>query len=102
MERYNAPPAKKKIKKESLPVCGGDPNMKKTTVVRESEETNGPLNNKDYVCISPETISVIAESIGIPNVGDDIALNLAEDVSYKLQEIINVSSNYVSACSFLS
>lgn len=58
---------------------------------RETDEINGPLSNKDYVCVAPETVSVIAESIGIPIIGDDIAASLAEDVSYKLQEIINSS-----------
>lgn len=91
MERSNVQPVKRKIKKE--PVTAGnnsDANSKRPPLPRDADETNGPLN-KDYVSVSAETISVIAESIGICNIGDDIATNLAEDVSYKLQEIINAS-----------
>lgn len=38
-----------------------------------------------------ESIKVIAESIGIGNLPDDAAKDLAEEVSYRLKEIIQVN-----------
>lgn len=40
--------------------------------------------------LSQESMKVIAESIGIGNLPDEAAKDLAEDVSYKLKEIIQV------------
>ena len=42
--------------------------------------------------LSQESMKVIAESIGIGNLPDEAAKDLAEDVSYKLKEIIQVCS----------
>lgn len=42
--------------------------------------------------LSQESIKVIAESIGVGNFPDEAAKDLAEDVSYRLKEIIQVSS----------
>ena len=45
--------------------------------------------------LSQESIKVIAESIGVGNFPDEAAKDLAEDVSYRLKEIIQVVSlNY--------
>lgn len=41
--------------------------------------------------LSQESIKVIAESIGVGNFPDEAAKDLAEDVSYRLKEIIQVS-----------
>lgn len=41
--------------------------------------------------LSQESIKVIAESIGVGNFPDEAAKELAEDVSYRLKEIIQVS-----------
>lgn len=41
--------------------------------------------------ISQESIKVIAEGIGVGNFPDEAAKDLAEDVSYRLKEIIQVS-----------
>lgn len=92
MERFVSPQSKRKIKKEQAAGSSSEPPTKKVAVPKESDDINGPVSNKDYVCVAHETISVIAESIGISNIGDEIAASLAEDVSYKLQEIINVST----------
>lgn len=40
--------------------------------------------------LSQESIKVIAETIGIPNLPDEAAKELAEDVSYRLKLIIQV------------
>lgn len=40
--------------------------------------------------LSQESIKVIAESIGVGNFPDEAAKDLAEDVSYRLKEIIQV------------
>ena len=40
--------------------------------------------------LSQESMKVIAESIGVGNLPDEAAKDLAEDVSYKLKEIIQV------------
>lgn len=41
--------------------------------------------------LSQESIKVIAESIGVGNFPDEAAKDLAEDVSYRLKEIVQVS-----------
>lgn len=41
--------------------------------------------------ISQESIKVIAEGIGVGNFPDEAAKDIAEDVSYRLKEIIQVS-----------
>lgn len=40
--------------------------------------------------LSQESIKVIAESIGVGNFPDEATKDLAEDVSYRLKEIIQV------------
>lgn len=52
--------------------------------------------------LSQESIKVIAESIGVGNFPDEAAKDLAEDVSYRLKEIIQVgtSLNYDSQITF--
>ncbi|XP_034245254.1 transcription initiation factor TFIID subunit 6-like isoform X2 [Thrips palmi] len=101
MERPTAQPAKRKIKKDAASAgSSSDATIKKATAAsqRDADESSGPQNqnqnkdkDKDHVGVSAEAISVIAESIGICNIGEDVATSLAEDVSYKLQEIINAS-----------
>jgi len=44
--------------------------------------------------LSQESIKVIAESIGVGNFPDEAAKDLAEDVSYRLKEIIQVNCMY--------
>lgn len=40
--------------------------------------------------LSQESMKVIAESIGVGNLPDEAAKDLAENVSYRLKEIIQV------------
>lgn len=42
--------------------------------------------------LSQESMKVIAESIGVGNLPDEAAKDLAEDVSYRLKEIVQVCS----------
>lgn len=42
-------------------------------------------------CLSSESMKVIAESIGIANLPDEAAKDLADDVSYRLKQIVQVS-----------
>lgn len=41
--------------------------------------------------VPKETIEVIAQSVGIPSLGADVALALAPDVEYRLREIMQES-----------
>lgn len=43
--------------------------------------------------LSQESIKVIAESIGVGNFPDEAAKDLAEEVSYRLKEIIQVGES---------
>ena len=38
-----------------------------------------------------ESIKIVAESIGIPSLTDDVAKELAEDVTFRLKVLIQVS-----------
>ena len=45
--------------------------------------------------LSMESMKVIAESIGIGNLPDDAAKELAEDISFKLKHIIQDAAKFV-------
>ena len=42
--------------------------------------------------VPKETIEVIAQSVGIPSLGADVAAALSPDVEYRLREIMQVRS----------
>lgn len=46
--------------------------------------------------LSVESMKVIAESIGIGNLPDDAAKELAEDISFKLKHIIQDAAKFVN------
>ncbi|KAG1714653.1 Transcription initiation factor TFIID subunit 6 [Nymphon striatum] len=50
---------------------------------------------KSGSCVSPESIKVISESIGITNLGDDGAKDLGEDATYRLKELIQESFKFM-------
>lgn len=52
--------------------------------------------------LSQESIKVIAESIGVATLPDEAAKDLAEDISYRLKEIIQVLRTFSikSICNF--
>lgn len=51
--------------------------------------------------LSQESIKVIAESIGVGNFPDEAAKDLAEEVSYRLKETIQVSILLYILCSII-
>lgn len=48
----------------------------------------GTSGRNEMSIVPKETIEVIAQSIGIPNLSSDVALTLASDVEYRLREIM--------------
>jgi len=44
-----------------------------------------------FIQISSESIEVIADSIGYSDIGKPISTSLAEDLSYRLRELLQVS-----------
>jgi len=92
MEHKNTSSSKRERKKESRSSSREASSSKKSESSKDKDEKHGNVRSRHYAYISTETITKIAESIGIASLHDDIAVNLAEDVSYKLQEIIHVSN----------
>jgi hypothetical protein len=56
---------------------------------KKPEKKSG--ESRKYAQISYDSISVAAESNGISALSEDIRKQLAEDVSYRLREVIHVS-----------
>ena len=54
--------------------------------------TSKKEDNKKYVQMSPDTVSMLAESVGISGIGGGVSRALAEDVSYRCRELANVSN----------
>lgn len=56
---------------------------------------------KKFVQLSPDTVSMLAESIGISGNGisSGVSRALAEDVSYRCRELANVSAFFKLLCS---
>ena len=64
---------------------------------RRSEGERAKLGFRGFVAersamsiVPKETIEVIAQSVGIPSLGADVAVALAPDVEYRLREIMQV------------
>ncbi|KAJ1521458.1 hypothetical protein ONE63_003126 [Megalurothrips usitatus] len=95
MERFVAPQPKRKVRREATAAAAAqDAAVKRPGPLAEADEANnGPSsnNNRSFVCVGPDAVAAIAESIGLAHLADDVAASLAEDVSYRLQEIINAS-----------
>ncbi len=51
---------------------------------KEKKETKVTAN------FTPESVKVVAESVGLVGVGDDAAARLATDVTYKLKQLVQV------------
>ena len=59
----------------------------------ENIDLNATGNESAYgTTLSQESMKVIAESIGLGNLQDEAAKVLAEDISFKLKEIVQVRS----------
>ena len=59
-----------------------------------SKTSKAEENNKKYVQLSPDTVSMLAESIGISgnSLSSNVSRALAEDVSYRCRELANICS----------
>lgn len=51
---------------------------------------------KKFIQISPESIEVIADSAGYPNLSTILAKSLAEDSTYRLRELIQVFKKVIA------
>ena len=47
-------------------------------------------DDKQYIQLSPETVELIAETVGITNLDPSTAIALAEDASYRCREVANI------------
>ena len=59
----------------------------------EGNNLDQSINNEDekkFIQISPESIELIAETIGYSNISSSVSKSLAEDTSYRLRELIQV------------
>lgn len=61
-------------------------NDKKQRPIKPSED-----EKNQFIQISSESIEVIADSIGYSDIGKPISTSLAEDLSYRLRELLQVS-----------
>lgn len=60
------------------------------------DKKNGDQTVKRYAVISPDSISLIADSAGITDLTEEAIAGLAEDVSYRIREVVHVSHIYIS------
>ena len=51
---------------------------------------NATKDDRQYIQLSPETVELIAETIGITNLEPTTAIALAEDASYRCREVANI------------
>jgi len=56
-----------------------------------AEDRPRRLRERRYVIVSKETVRQHAESVGVADLSDEILEALAEDVSYRVREVIQVS-----------
>ncbi len=47
--------------------------------------------DRKFVAFPPETVQIIGESVGVPNVAPAVAAALSEDASYRARELAHVS-----------
>lgn len=66
-------------------------NIKKTV----TDKKNGDQALKRYAVISPDSISLIADSAGITDLTEEAIAGLAEDVSYRIREVVHVSHIHI-------
>lgn len=57
--------------------------------------TKNPENDLYGTSFSTESMKVIAESIGISNLPDDAAKELADDISFRLKHIIQDAAKFM-------
>ena len=54
-----------------------------------------PTEEQKYAVFSPLSVQIYAESIGLPILPDDILSRLAEDVSYRVREVVSKSCEFM-------
>jgi len=59
------------------------------TVMATDDRPRRPRERR-YVIVSKETVRQCAESVGIAELSDEILEALAEDVSYRVREVVQV------------
>ena len=59
------------------------------------ENSSRAVEERRYVHLDPETVTNIAESLGISNLAPGVAKELAQDVTYRLREISDVCSQFL-------
>jgi len=59
----------------------------------ESSPRSG--EERRYVHLDPETVLNVAESLGISNLGTNVAKELAEDATFRLREVADVCSRFL-------
>lgn len=55
----------------------------------------------EHGMIPRDSIKIIGESVG-SNIGDDVSLALANDVEYRIREILQVTESLASHCTLLT
>ena len=48
--------------------------------------------DRKFVALGPETVQLVAETVGVPNLQPTVAAALSEDASYRVREMAHVSS----------
>lgn len=74
---------------------------KTNNIKKSADKKNGDQSIKKYAIISPESISLFADSTGVMDVTEEAIAGLAEDVSYRLREIVHVSFIYTYSCWYI-
>lgn len=60
--------------------------------VNDEKNSEKSKTEKKFIQISPESIELIADSAGFSNLPAVLSINLAEDTSYRLRELIQVNN----------
>ena len=47
--------------------------------------------DRKFVALGPETVQLVAETVGVPNLQPTVAAALSEDASYRVREMAHVS-----------
>lgn len=61
--------------------------------VNSDKNSEKPKPERKFIQISPESIELIADSAGFSNLPSVLSVNLAEDTSYRLRELIQVTAS---------
>lgn len=59
--------------------------------IRHEKHQDGPKAETRFVQFSPDSIELIADSAGYPNLSKLVTQSLAEDASYRIRELVQVT-----------